>query len=361
VALFRPDLSFATLLNPQNQYSIQTFYQYAVLDVPGTPPVIIPRPALVLSLPNPTSGGVVGRTKISDDNNPLPRDRVFFSFDYFQEVPLTAGGVDVRRFSPGFEKTFLDRRASVEVRFPFALTLSSDINAEGLTNTNRPEFGNVNVTFKGLLYRGQVLNVASGLGVAFPTADDTRVFLADGTEVLRIRNEAYVLTPYAAFLLTPCRNLFFQSWGQVSFDVNGNPVATNPNLGGLRNVDRLTDQKLLQVDAQLGYWLYQSGDAGGGLLHHISGLAPFVELHWNTTLNGADFVQAGEFTIGGGQSHFDELNLSTGLITRLGDHCTVTFGAVFPLKERSFDYQLGVHGNIFFGSTGGRGAFVGSY
>ena len=34
---------------------------------------------------------------------------------------------DVRRYTPGFEKTFFDRNASIEFRFPFASTVSSDI------------------------------------------------------------------------------------------------------------------------------------------------------------------------------------------------------------------------------------------
>src|SRR5262245_3521408 len=91
-------------------FSIATNYNYFRAPVPQ---------AIILDIPSPTCG-VVGLTKISDDNNPLPRDRVFFDYDYFNRVPLTSSGFNVHRFSPGFEKTFFDMRASIEVRFPFA-------------------------------------------------------------------------------------------------------------------------------------------------------------------------------------------------------------------------------------------------
>src|SRR5262249_50623949 len=159
---------------------------------------------------NPAGGGAVGLTKIFDDNSPLPRDRVIFNYDFFSRAPLTTSGVDVNRFSPGFEKTFLDRRASVEVRVPFAATLSSDVPADGLTNTGRQELGDVHLTFKGLLYRGDALHVAAGLGVDLPTADDTRLLASDGTSLIHISNDAVLLTPYVAYLLTPGDRLFFQ-------------------------------------------------------------------------------------------------------------------------------------------------------
>src|SRR5207245_4582509 len=96
-------------------------------------------------IPSPTAGGVVGRVKTSEDNSPLPRDRVFFTYDYFERVP-TAANNDVRRYTPGFEKTFFDRNASIEFRFPFASTLSSDIDLGRVTSPTRTQFGNLDIT-----------------------------------------------------------------------------------------------------------------------------------------------------------------------------------------------------------------------
>jgi hypothetical protein len=318
-----------------------------------TPGRVIPQPAIVVLIPSPADGGLVGRTKISDDNNPLPRDRVIVNYDYFDNARLTQQGVPVHRFCVGFEKTFFDQRASIEVRVPFASTASSDLVADGTNGGGHAEFGDVNITLKALLYGGPVLSVAAGLGIATPTADDVRVFLADGTPLARVNNDAVILTPYFAFLLTPTDRLFFQNWYQFGFDANGNEVLANPDFTGLRGVGRLNDQALFQLDAQLGYWLYRSA-APSGLLR---GLAPFLELHYNSTMGRADAVTAGALTIGDPGSHLDELNLAAGFSAQLGDDFLLTVGAVAPVKghqDRTFDWQVGIHGSWFFGPSAGR-------
>src|SRR5262249_34413178 len=162
---------------------------------------------ITFRIPLPAGGGAAGRTKISDDNSPLPRDRVIFDFDYFNNVPV-ANGLGVYRFSPGFEKTFFDQRASIEGRGPFASTLNSDVIV-GLTSTEA-ELGDVNLTLKGLLYRSDVLNLAVGLGVAFPTAREVRASFSDGTSLLHVHNGSNILTPFVAYLFTPNDRLFFQ-------------------------------------------------------------------------------------------------------------------------------------------------------
>src|SRR5262249_12667373 len=293
--------------------------------------------------------GVVGLTKISDDNNPLPRDRVFFDYDYFNRVPLTSSGFNVHRFSPGFEKTFFDMRASIEVRFPFASTLNPDLTVGGDTSRDT-EFGDLHITLKGLLYSSAVFNFAAGLGIDVPTADDTRVFLSDGTELVRIRNEAVILTPYFAYLWTPNDQLFFQNWFQFGFDANGNTVAVNSDFTSLRNVGRLNNQSFMQIDAQIGYWAYRSPDNS----RWLTAVAPFLELHYNTSLEDADTIRTDGFAIQNLDCHFDELNMSVGVITQFGDNFTLALGAAFPLRDRpdrSFDYQLGLRANWFFGPT----------
>src|SRR4029079_7105637 len=69
--------------------------------------------------------------KISENDSPIPRDRVFFSYNHFQnvfqisETPLTPPGPamirqePIDRYTLGFEKTFFDGWTSVEVRMPF--------------------------------------------------------------------------------------------------------------------------------------------------------------------------------------------------------------------------------------------------
>jgi hypothetical protein len=320
--------------------------------VPPPPPpqtIITTIPGRIVTLDVPLAGGVVERSKISEDNNPLPRDRVFFNYDYFNHVPLS-GDVNVHNFVLGFEKTFFNQMASIELRVPFASTLNPDIMEGNPSNSRDGEIGDLLLTLKGLLYSTPVLNIAAGIGISIPTGPDTKVSLQDGTPVGRIRNDSVIVTPYIAYLWTPNDRLFFQNWFQIGFDSNRDAVEANPALFGISDVGRTANQTILAIDAQLGYWLYKSGDSD----RWIKALAPFLELHYNTALDDANSAQIGSFSLQSVNNRFDELNISTGLIAQIGDNCTLALGAVFPLKgtgDRSFDYQLGLRANIFFGPT----------
>lgn len=307
------------------------------------------RQLVLLNVTNPSDGGVVGRTKIADDNNPLPRDRFIFNYDYFNNVPLTANGWNVQRVSPGFEKTFFHQMTSIEVRFPFASTLDSNFT-QGMESSN-VEFGNINVTLKGLLYASSRLNVAAGLGLSLPTADDVRVQLANGQDLVRVNNDSVLLTPYAAALWTPNEKFFAQAWMQYSFDTNGNPVYLATANQGLAQVGRLTSQTLMQLDGQIGYWLYRSSCAQG---LKLSALAPFLELHYNSTLNDADTIFSQGVLIGDLAGRTDELNLSLGVTTLWGRNLATSLGLVVPLRDdydRFFDYQIGTRASYYFGAT----------
>lgn len=70
----------------------------------------------------PTAGGT-RRVKISENMSPIPRDRVFFDYNDFQNAlfvpnPSTGGGysTSVQRYMPGFEKTFFNGWASINIR-----------------------------------------------------------------------------------------------------------------------------------------------------------------------------------------------------------------------------------------------------
>ncbi|MGL4549804.1 MAG: hypothetical protein ACRC33_01345, partial [Gemmataceae bacterium] len=303
---------------------------------------------LAITLPNPSGGGVVGRVKVSEDNNPMPRDRFIFNADYFSQVPLTPSGVSVYRYVAGFEKTFLDQRASVELRVPFASSIDSTITADGVT-ARATQLGNVHVTLKGLFYASETLCVSAGAGVALPTGEDVRVRLTDGTDLAHIRNDAYIVTPYVAALFTPTDRLFAQLWFAWGIDANGNRTDVNATFNGLQRAGRITDQNLAQLDAHLGYWLYRAADESSA----IQGIAPFTELHYNATVGDADVIRSGAFQIGVPGS-LNELNLTVGATAQVGTNFLLSAGLVMPLRDnfdRTFDYQLGVRGTLFFGPT----------
>jgi hypothetical protein len=294
-------------------------------------------------LPSPSAGGVVGRTKIADDNSPIPRDRFIFNHDYFENAAIGAGGHDVRRSVPGIEKTFFNMWTSIELRLPFAGTIDPTATADGVAG-RVTQFGNVNITLKSLLYRGETLFVAGGLGLSLPTAEDTRLILADGSDFIRYRNQAVVYTPYFAALYVPDERLFAQLWLAWSLAGTGNGIDVLGQFAG-----RIKDQPIAQIDGQFGYWLYRSTDRTAWL----QGLAPFLELHYNATSGPADVVYAGPMQIGTPGS-LNELNLTAGATAQVGNNLFLTAGVVVPLKsglDRTFDYQVGVRGTLFFGPT----------
>jgi hypothetical protein len=67
-----------------------------------------------IALPLPSSGGVVGITKISENNSPMPRDRVLFVYDYFSNVPL----VDWKRSRAKMSHWLSLRKAKLESEKP---------------------------------------------------------------------------------------------------------------------------------------------------------------------------------------------------------------------------------------------------
>ena len=88
--------------------------------------------------------------KVADDNSPIPRDRFSFRYNFFHDAQQVTGissapGVfnpqllafvgatatrnyNVNEYTFQFEKTFLDRLASIELRVPFATGLASKLN-----------------------------------------------------------------------------------------------------------------------------------------------------------------------------------------------------------------------------------------
>ena len=57
---------------------------------------------------------------------------MFYNFSDYTDVPLTMRGANVNRSVPGFEKTFFNRSASLELRTPFASTTDPNIGLQNI-------------------------------------------------------------------------------------------------------------------------------------------------------------------------------------------------------------------------------------
>ena len=305
-------------------------------------------PVYTLFLPNPSGGGIVGRTKVATDNSPIPRDRLIANYDFVSSAPIVRGGMDFNRFCFGFEKTLFDGVTSVEMRVPFASTVNGTTDGTS-SESSHAELGNIALNFKMLLAGGEIYSLTTGVGVSLPTASDARI-RAGNVDVLKVINDALICTPYVAIGFTPTDRVFGQAWAGVGIDTTGNPVKLNTG-SGLAQIGKLYDPYGLQVDAQLGFWLLHPATNKGIL----RGFAPFTELHFNSTLSSPDSARSGNMAVSDFQGGFDETSMTAGFVAQIQDNLHLSTGVTLPLRNKSNsfgDYQLGFRLNWFFGATG---------
>jgi hypothetical protein len=292
----------------------------------------------------PTPGSAIGRVKLADNNSPMPRDRVFFDYNLFHNTSLN--GIDVNRYTPGLEKTFLDGIGSIEFRVPMAGTLGSDVVIDSATGADRTglngEFGDLFLGMKLLLMATDECAISAGLGLSIPTADDVSVSLDDGTRLALIENEAVYVSPYIAFLHTPSPDVFFQGFLQFNVDASGNPVFLNDRGTGLLPVGRLNEQSSVFLDASLGRWVYRD------FSRSPRAIALMLEAHYSATIENADVIASNAFQIGSPQSDFDILNVTMGTHILLG-RSVFTVGYSVPVTDdEAFDGEFRAFVNRYF-------------
>lgn len=299
-----------------------------------------PNPVLVNL---PAGGAAVRRIKVAENNSPLPRDRFIFNYNFFSDV-LTGIG-DVNRYTFGFEHTFLDELGSVELLAPFASTLSADQFANG-TQSRDTEFGDLALIFKLLLYEDDLSAYSAGIGFGIPTGGDSRVFAANGPQIINLQHEGFHVLPYVAALQTCDSGWYWQSFVQLDVAASGNRVEADVTGANLQPVGTLQDQTLLFVDVGIGRWLTAPpAESDGG-----PAVAATAEIHYSTTLNNADVVQGSGLSITSQANRYDVVNLTLGASVLLNDRFTIRPAMVVPLSgddDRQFDYEAMVQMNYW--------------
>lgn len=315
---------------------------------PGAAPSVFSRNYDTYYTPVPSAGYSLGRMKLAENNSPIPRDRVFFNYSHFTGVPLASQPISVNRYSPGFEKTFLDGLCSFEMRTPFGSTLDNDILANGLTSDNQFQFGNLFLALKGVLIQHNNWLVTAGSSILLPTAADTRVIdPISREEFLRFDNKSTHIMPFIGGAYIPSDRLFAQWMVQCDIDANGNPVIATNNSQQTK-IGTLQDFTLLYTDLSVGYWLYKAGYRQQKM---VTGIAPIAELHYNRSLTTADSVSDGNNQINQVISDFDNVNIQVGLIFNIRNNSRLGFGYATPLGnsfDRVFDKEFRVTFNRYF-------------
>jgi len=278
------------------------------------------------------------RLNISENNSPLPTDRVFFSYRHFRNATPARffqyeKDFDVNRFTVGGEKTFGQGIFSVEVRVPMEGRMSSNMLSrdrslyagptEPFAGGQAAEFGNIAGVFKTLLHESPTWAVSGGLGVTLPTAQDVvyevdllsqvtyngfPAFFSERDVLLdfEIKNETTYLSPFLAWLWQPNSRFFHQGFWQIEVGVN--PSNLKAGGGGFNNFFEITPpynfiatadsyvqfpgrarvnaQTLMRLNLGFGYVISENPCADW--VQRLTGL---FEAHYTTTLNDAEIEE----------------------------------------------------------------------
>ena len=303
----------------------------------------------------------VGFTKLVENSSPIPRDRVYFNYSYFKGANITPGRADVNRFTPGFEKTFFDQWASIEMRTPFAGTLSNVQTVDsgacgGLSEYRDVEFGNMSVIFKSFLMQRDTWGITAGMQVLLPTADSVYV---DGTtqtgqplNLVYVENQSVHTMPFVGSVWAPNDRWFNQAMLQMDIDSNGSPAYVNSTLDAnvsgsqMASAGRVLYPTFMYLSFSTGYWIYTSKGPG------LTGFSPVMEVHVNQAMNQFQPINAYGYSLGNDQGILSVTNGLVGCNFEWNRRSTVTFAYVTPLGgglDRFFDGELRAFVNWRFG------------
>jgi hypothetical protein len=263
--------------------------------------------------------------KVAENESPMPLDRLFYSFSFYDNVN---GSVTKRLFPVidrinafrstfGAEATFFDQAASLELRLPIN-TLEVDANTSELKNTDTST-GDFMVTFKYAPYRDKNGNIFS-LGTRISTATGTNNF---GGVSIPTGIHSTTIQPFIGFIYN------MDKWFIQGFSAIDVPFDTN-------------DATIWYNDVGVGYRLYQK-DPKECLL---TAIVPTVELHVDTPLNHQGIFSDIEDPAG----YDDVVSITTGVTFGLGKRSSLGLGVVVPVTgPKPYDWEAQAQLNWRFG------------
>ena len=207
--------------------------------------------------------------KISDNQSPIPQDRVFFSFNYFDNLNAS---VDRHQLSPvqnlqvyhelfGIEKTFLDGRASIGFRIPLnTISFRSTANVPGLGGSSTAT-GDLSIFLKYILFRREGFWITSGLQVTPPTGPGA----FGGNKYYSFFRDTQI-QPFVGYLFTRDR-FYLQGFSSINVPTTSQDVT------------------LLFNDVSIGYYAYRPEDR----TRFVTAIVPTAEAHLTTPLNHRGF------------------------------------------------------------------------
>jgi hypothetical protein len=256
-----------------------------------------------------------GAFKISENESPRPIDRVYFTYNYYNNVNggLNAPGVaqtDVHREVIGFEKTFFDGNASLGMRLPF-------VQVTGDGSVGRQDLGDLSIILKyAFINDRETRNVLSaGISVTAPTGGN---FLLAGVPDVH----PWLLQPYVGGIYN-FGNFYLQGFSAIVAPTDSRDVTAWNN------------------DVGLGYFLYRSQDPD----RLLTAVVPTVEIHVTTPLNHRNSLNSLTDPIPG----IDVVNLTTAVTLGICRRSSLGLGVVTPLTgPKPFDVEGQAYLNFRF-------------
>lgn len=258
---------------------------------------------------------VRGPVAIGQNESARPQDRVFVTFDYFNNAIAYQSGAgrnfNVYRETLGFEKTFMGGDASVGLRAPILQKDNLNFDADG--------FGDITLLSKfTILHNHDTGDVLSGgLTVTLPTGSDVILSTNGGTSSEHF--DVVLLQPWLGFVVNSDR-FYVHGFTSVIFSTDERDVT------------------LLTADLGVGYKIPFA--AGDGLITQV---IPTLEFHGYVPLNhtgvdsGGQLVQPYQYALTGG-AH-----------VALGCRALLSVGVAMPLTgPNPYDFGLLCQFNLRF-------------
>lgn len=264
--------------------------------------------------------------KVSENQSPRPQDRVFFNFNYFNNVN---GSLDRRLGTPfyhvevfhylfGLEKTIFSPDTSVGIRLPLnTIQFRSTTPGIGSRSTS---LNDLSVYFKHVILEdedtGSLLSI--GLNVNAPTGPSHFA----GSRLFPFQQSTTV-QPFAGYI-----------WSLGDAYVQGFTGIDVPTSTGLST--------LFYSDLALGYFVYRAEDPQAWL----SAIVPTFETHVNIPLSERGFHSATY------ANNIDNVNLVLGSHFLVGERSIITAAFASPVTgPKPFAYEFLLQLNFFFGGT----------
>jgi hypothetical protein len=275
-----------------------------------------------------------GGFKVAENESPIPEDRIFLTYNFYNDVTGTVfgggsprietrsaviggnptlitsvipggavGPFDVHREVVGFEKTFLDGNASIGLRAPL-------FQQQGDGSFAGDDFGDLSIVFKGLLWADDAGDAFSaGLVVTAPTGPSIPTVVGDIHSTL--------LQPWVGGVLSR-GNFYAMGFSSVVVPTDARDVT------------------LLFNDLSVGYAVYRAPEGRG-----ITALVPTFEVHVTTPLNQRSILAP--------LSVPDLVVLTEGVQIVLGSRSTLAVGVAVPVTgPRPFDLEALAQFNLRF-------------